>query len=861
MWFGVTVRAKVIATTFSVLAALWGVLFAWTSVDRQAAVQSDSEILSQIVAGVAERSNGLFKLAEIALNAGQQQIAMGQGEDLHNRLLPLAQDIRATSGGLLDLFLADSDGDLALISPNNFPSSTAAVDAHLSRARMNGQKSELVFGKPIFGQILGEWVLPMTIGARQATGDPFLIAALRLERLAKSQDQQRVGGAGAIGMVGFDGVTLSRAPFSAAHLGKDISRDPNFVRRSRSPETARAGISSIPLEGIGDTTNRLFYSFRSDRYRIYFYASISLDHVLEPAHRRFTLAAVGLGIISALGCAAAYLVARGFEDTAEAHRRFVDFAETASNLVWEFDPEGRFTFLSYHTHEIFGVASDEILGRKMEALGWFPVDEECRGRFADALTGRSAFSDIRFRRVGQGTPVEIVSMSGRPIWSRERFLGYRGAMTDITARVKLDEARRSLAERKAYAGKMEAIGQLADGIAHDFNNLLGAIMGFGQFLAQDLPAGSPQQRFAERIVLAGRRGQNLVQQIVAYSRRSPGGEVEFTVADIIAETTELLRGIVPPATRLEVVDDGGALTIRGDRGQMCQVLLNLCANANDALEQGGEIRIEVTGLDEERLAERWKTVSVADGDFSASWTDEDGFNRLRVGNRPKVPCVSISVSDNGVGIAHEHMDRLFELFFSTKCGRGGSGMGLVVVQRVVTESGGAVLVRTKPGAGTCFEVIIPQADAPAPTCAVASAASVNRNAGGASVLVVDDDDDFRDMAVIALERVGYRVVAMSRPRAALEAVTVEPTRWEAMVTDQTMPDMRGVELVKGVKAVNPSIRCVICTGYSSGLGEAEALAAGADGFRTKPLDVDDLTELLGALLQPTGADAVGGGPA
>ena len=449
----------------------------------------------------------------------------------------------------------------------------------------------------------------------------------------------------------------------------------------------------------------------------------------------------------------------------------------------------------------------------------------------------------------------IRPIDGRSVflWVRHSKLPGGGSVissTDITEQRRMEEERRQRDLRQAQSSKMEALGQLAGGVAHDFNNLLGAILGFSHFIVEDTDPASPQHHFAQRIVTAGQRGRSLVQQILAFSRRTTVAPVPVPVADIVAETGDLLRAALPSTTQLTLFVGRPDAAVLADKGQLSQVLINLCVNASDALGgEPGQVGIGVGRLDRDRpelvhlpaCHERPSPTAIE------TWSDDDGTLWLATGGLPVGPCISVVISDSGAGIPADLAPRIFDPFFTTKEKGRGTGLGLAVIHAIVCEHGGAILVKTCSGAGSAFEVILPAAPTVMPTVAELPAPPPLAQVK-ATVLLVDDDADFCDMAKAALERLGHEVVATNDPREALQAIKDDPGLWNLLVTDQTMPHLKGRDLVVAAKAVAPNLRCILCTGYSNSVNEAEALAVGAQGFLAKPIDLNEFTAMVGRLL-------------
>ncbi len=483
--------------------------------------------------------------------------------------------------------------------------------------------------------------------------------------------------------------------------------------------------------------------------------------------------------------------------------------------------------------ETFRVLAEEIVSALGAQGQW-----QGTGGWVRPSDGRPMHFDIRVHRLPNGGIVIVLADAG--------------------ARVQVEAEERRRQEWQAQASKLEALGNLAGGIAHDFNNLLGAILGFGQFLVEDLEPGTEPRHFAERIVAVSQRGRSLVQQILSFSRRSPVESAEVRLASAIDEAYELLHATLPATTETIVDIRAPDAAVLGDRGQIVQVLVNLCVNGSDALGGvPGKIRIAVaeTVPGRPELAR----LPAAGGRSSPAgvevWSAVDGEGWMATGTMPPGPCVSISVSDSGTGIPEAVRRQIFEPFFTTKDRGRGTGLGLAVVQRIVLEHGGAILVRTRPGAGTSFELILPLMAAKASHAAAShdGREGADRDLSRTSILVVDDDESFCAMVDTALRRSGYRVQSTNDPRVAMAWVKRHAEAWDILVTDQTMPFVKGEELVRYFKAHSPGTRSIICTGYSSDMTEQRARAAGAEALLLKPFEFERLASLVNRIVQEAGA--------
>ncbi|HYE48309.1 MAG TPA: cache domain-containing protein [Azospirillaceae bacterium] len=426
-----------------------------------------------------------------------------------------------------------------------------------------------------------------------------------------------------------------------------------------------------------------------------------------------------------------------------------------------------------------------------------------------------------------------------------------GIFRDVTER-------RALEARLRQSEKMEAIGRLAGGIAHDFNNLLGAILGFASFLQEDAPEGSAARNFSGRILKAGNRAKELVEQILAYSRARGIERGPVLLEPVLAEAAKMMRHTLPSSTRLEVAP-AGPLAADANATQLLQILMNLCLNASEAMAgEAGRVTVSVACATQEETADLLAERGGAEG--VEPLPAPDGQVLLRFGRLE--PCrsyVRLRVEDDGPGIPPDIAPRLFEPFFTTKGMTTGTGLGLSVVHGVVVNHRGALVLRSAAG-GTRVDVFLPAAvpetadDVPPPAAA--------RLPEGTRVLVVDDAFDVADMVAITLERHGCEVAVCNDAQQALDAFVEDPAAWDVVVTDQVMPDLKGTELIRRLRRLRRDLPTILCTGYSETLSEEAAHAAGADLFLRKPVLPADLVAAVRGLLSrdPLAAREVAGAP-
>jgi signal transduction histidine kinase/ActR/RegA family two-component response regulator len=474
---------------------------------------------------------------------------------------------------------------------------------------------------------------------------------------------------------------------------------------------------------------------------------------------------------------------------------------------------------------LFGLSPEQLDARGgIAALVGAPPD-------AADWTGETAVDTADGRRIDVTVRLSPIEGEGAAP------LGRMAMLTDVTEIRQADRQRRDLEQQFFQAQKLEAVGRLAGGIAHDFNNILAAIIGYDTFLIDDLPEGSELRRYAEQIGLAAERAKGLVRRLLAFSRR---GEDETTVVDLAHlcdETGEMLRATLPSSIDLVVDVATRPLTVRGNPTQLSQVLMNLGVNARDAIgERHGTIRL---CLD---------TLPAEDAGMAAGLP-----GTLRLGATPEGAAVArLRLVDDGCGMPPAVLERIFEPFYTTKVMGDGTGLGLAAVHGIVEAHQGALTVETAPGQGTVFDIRLPLALADAAPAPPRSAAP--RCGTGATILVVDDEEMVTTMTARLLERSGYAVVATTDPTEALEALLGDPGDFDCVVSDQTMPELTGIELIEALACKGVAVPVVLLSGNLSGV-EDKARSVGAAAVLRKPVERHDLIAAIEAALAETRAAA------
>ncbi|MDD5029068.1 MAG: ATP-binding protein [Rhodoferax sp.] len=406
---------------------------------------------------------------------------------------------------------------------------------------------------------------------------------------------------------------------------------------------------------------------------------------------------------------------------------------------------------------------------------------------------------------------------------------------DLTARKKMQAHRDALEAQLRESQKMQAIGTMAGGIAHDFNNIIGAILGNVELAREDAPADTAVATSLAEIDKAGRRARDLVRQILTFSRNDPPMRTPLCLAEVVQETTRLLKVTLPPQVNIALDIAPHTPAVLADATQIEQVLLNLCTNAIHAIgDTPGTIRIELG--------------------YALRSADDDAE---RHGGLPGQH-VWLCVSDTGCGIDPEIQQRVFEPFFTTKPVGQGTGLGLSVVHGIMRSHHGNVQLQSVPGVGSTFTLLFPVPDTPtAPsgeaTPPVAASAKPVMPGLGQRVMYVDDDQALVFLVKRLLTRKGYTVVTFTDPKQALLTLADPSTRCDLLVTDFNMPGYSGVDLMRDVARLRPALWVALASGYVTPEIERQALAAGARALIHKPNDVNELCATVQRLLQESQA--------
>ena len=391
-------------------------------------------------------------------------------------------------------------------------------------------------------------------------------------------------------------------------------------------------------------------------------------------------------------------------------------------------------------------------------------------------------------------------------------------------REQAEREKQTLESQLRHAQRIEALGTLAGGIAHDFNNILGAILGYAEMALGRLRRDSRAWQHVEEVRKAGERARDIVDRILAFSRRTEQRHRPVRMRPLLEETARLLHASLPATItlRLRLPDDD--LTVLGEPSRLQQVAMNLCTNAAQAMAADGviDVALDPVALDSER--------ALSHGTLAAG------------------RYVCLSVRDSGHGMDAATLERIFEPFFTTKAVGTGTGLGLAMVHGIVADHGGAIDVRSRPGAGSSFAAYFRQAEtSPADDDRGEAALPLGQ---GETILFVDDERPLVHLGEEMLAAIGYEPVGFDQSSAALTAFRADPDRFDLVLTDEVMPEMTGTALALALHEIRPELPVLLMTGHR---GLVESHRPGAAGIREvlkKPLLSADLAQGLARHLVP-----------
>ncbi len=497
----------------------------------------------------------------------------------------------------------------------------------------------------------------------------------------------------------------------------------------------------------------------------------------------------------------------------ESQERYISLFNGSKDSIFTTTKEGVFvdinpamlTLLGYTEKEVEKIIASEIYESRDDRVS-----------FLKTLESEGSVDDYKVNLLTKDGKIKNCLLSAS-LWkgAAGELLGYQGIVRDITEQKRL--------EGQVYqAQKMEAIGTLAGGIAHDFNNILSIILGYTDLAREDAPPDSKFASDLDKVLEAGKRAKDLVQQILAFSRQAEIERIPIQLQSLIKEALKMLRSSIPTTIEIRENIDSKSGVVLADPTQINQILMNLCTNANHAMEEsGGILTIALNSIHVDK-SDRLLSLNIEPGEY-----------------------VLLTVADTGSGIGPDVLDKIFDPYFTTKEVGKGTGLGLAIIHGIIVDYGGAITVESEVGKGTTFRVYFPVVEQEELTI-IKGVGKIPM--GNERILFVDDEELLIEMGQDMLERLGYSVTVRSNSLDALATFQNDPAAFDVIITDQTMPGMTGADLARRMLQIRPDIPIILCTGYSNLIDEKTAKSLGVKEFTLKPLTKGTIAKLLRKVL-------------
>jgi PAS domain S-box-containing protein len=506
----------------------------------------------------------------------------------------------------------------------------------------------------------------------------------------------------------------------------------------------------------------------------------------------------------------------------ESEANLWDLYYNAPNAYFSVDAEGVIKKCNKKAEELLGYTGDMLIGRKITDF------------YIDTLGGRQKTGSL-FREFVSGRPIvneelQMLKADGSPLWINlsissvrdqdGKIVESRLSVTDITDRKKAAQEREQLKEQLFQSQKFESIGTLTGGIAHDMNNLLTIINGYIELLLLSTEKEDPRYEDLQKVLKTGLAGAEMIQKLQSFSKTS---EINLKTADlnrIVEDAVLLLKRTFPKLIEVKMISAKDLAIVNVDESRLRQIIMNLCMNAKEAMPDGGRLVLKTENI-------------VIDSNYCKN----------RAGTIPG-NYVILSVSDSGIGMSREILDRLFDPFFTTKGWdyNKGTGLSLSVAKSIIEQHGGWITCESLVGVGTTFRVFIPAVSEP--ENARISLPEPKEPNPIKCILVVDDEEHVRGLAKRVLESFAYTVLTARNGEEALEVYKLNRSRIDLVVLDLMMPRLGGEKCLDELLMINPAVKVIISTGYILDPEQKQQLDKFVKGFLDKPYQVDQLLQVI-----------------
>lgn len=668
------------------------------------------------------------------------------------------------------------------------------------------EDDNLFISGPFKSRLHGKWRFTISRPVRSATGvfEGVVAIGFEMEYFRNFYASLDLGKKRRIVMIRKDGTLLLSEPYKETDFSVDFSK--SILFRQHLPKAPQGTFHIAGGKALLESGSRIVSYESLVGFPVVVNASMGIEEVTAnwregTFKQAFVTLATSLALLLLTILLlrqikrierAYYLQAEQQDEIVKAKERYRLLVDNLPVVCWQADEHGKTHFISRVVTKIEGYTPEEIYAGG-DAL-WLdrvhPGDLQMVSEAFKALLANGAVYDVQYR---------IRHKAGHWIWLHDFAYatmlqnGVRiahGVFSDVTARRQAEDERDQLELQLRQAQKMEAIGHLAGGIAHDFNNLLTPIMGYAEMATARIADHDPLAPKLAGIIAAAHKAKDLTQQLLSFGRRQPISTEVIDLNDVILSFNSILRRTIRESIRIDLVLDPEGAFIKADKSQMEQIIINMTVNAQDAFNDAqGRIIIETCKV---RM---------------------DGENaRIHPGMVPG-EYMLLSFQDNGCGMSADVMNHIFEPFFTTKQVGHGTGLGLSTVYGIVKQHDAHITVTSREGEGTSFRIYFPCCALLSLVLPEAAAVARSRDAGAATILVVEDNGMVREMVREMLEGIGYTIITAVDPHSAIELLAGSSARIDLLVSDVVMPGMSGPELYEQLVVQIPSLKVVYISGY------------------------------------------------
>jgi len=725
------------------------------------------------------------------------------------------------------------------------------ADREVFKISRQDPNAGLVIGPPKFGRVTNHWIFHLAYRINNPDGSfaGVVFGAISLDYLRNMFSSFDLGRHGAITLRDNDLAVVARYPDASSTGYKKVSREWQEMHRARKT----SGTYKTP--GSIDTVERTFSFSRVSSYPLFVNVGLASDDYFTSWRGEVRMLGGFVALFWSASALSGWFIyrvrkqAKVAEVKLEQHREQLEdmvrkrtvelegknlqlaeeiairkraeanwqkaavIMDQMSDAVIWISRDGRFLYVNDAACNIHGYSRDEMLALSVwEMVEGFPPEAWVAHWEELTRERHQHFETWNKAQDGRVFPVEVTAT----------YLDFDGVeyicaiVRDVTDRRESEAEKQILMTQLAQAQKMESVGRLAGGIAHDFNNLLTPILGYAELLRNSLAPESQELERVDRILEAADRAKALIQQLLSFSRKQVLEMKVFDINEVIRSFHNILRSTIREDIdlRLHLTDD--ALGVQADQHQICQIMMNLAINAQDAIEGPGSITIETApiSIDAEYLRQH---AGVAEGKY-----------------------LMLAVTDSGCGMDQETLSHMFEPFFTTKGVGQGTGLGLATVYGLVRQHGGHIWAYSEQGKGTVFKIYFPIVQEKPALEVEKPGQGPSLNVSGRTILLVEDNDMVRQLAHDILQTLGADILVAESPKLALQLSAGK--RVDLLLTDVVMPEMNGPELHRRLLKSQPHLKVLYMSGYTNNAIVHHGVLGESVDFIQKPFTLQELAE-------------------